>query len=82
MSLCAAAYIATEGVLHILTSHLLPASFTLAVLAVVITLIGGKGWEAADAWAALVACCFIVYNAYHIFCPVFGEIMDEAPAGT
>ena len=52
------------------------------VLAVVITLIGGKGWEAADAWAALVACCFIVYNAYHIFRPVFGEIMDEAPAGT
>lgn len=123
----AAAYIATEGVLHILTPHQLPAPFTLAVLAVVIAiketlyrrvnkvgeevdssavkadawhhradvitsctafvgisiaLIGGKGWEAADDWAALVACCFIVYNAYHIFRPAFGEIMDEAPAGT
>ena len=121
---CAAAYIATEGVLHILTPHQLPAPFTLAVLAVVIViketlyrrvnkvgeevdsnavkadawhhradvitsctafvgisiaLIGGKGWESADDWAALVACCFIVYNAYHIFRPAFGEIMDELP---
>lgn len=123
----AAAYIATEGILHIITPHQLPAPFTLAVLAVVIViketlyrrvnqvgeevdsnavkadawhhradvitsctafvgisiaLIGGKGWEAADDWAALVACCFIVYNAYHIFRPALGEIMDEAPAGT
>ncbi|RYY12986.1 MAG: cation transporter, partial [Cytophagaceae bacterium] len=98
---CAAAYIATEGVLHILTPHQLPAPFTLAVLAVVIliketlyrrvnqvgeevdssavkadawhhradvitsctafigisiALIGGKGWESADDWAALIAC--------------------------
>jgi cation diffusion facilitator family transporter len=123
----AVAYIATEGILHILTPHQLPAPFTLAVLAVVIALketlyrrvnkvgeevdssavkadawhhradvitsctafigisialIGGKGYESADDWAALVACCFIVYNAYHIFRPAFGEIMDEAPAGT
>ncbi|GAA4506734.1 cation diffusion facilitator family transporter [Hymenobacter ginsengisoli] len=123
----AAAYIATEGIIHIITPHQLPAPFTLAVLAVVIiiketlyrrvnkvgeevdsnavkadawhhradvitsctafvgisiALIGGKGWEAADDWAALVACCFIVYNAYHIFRPAFGEIMDEAPEGT
>ncbi|TDN36901.1 cation transporter [Hymenobacter sp. UV11] len=123
----AAAYIATEGILHILTPHQLPAPFTLAVLAVVIAiketlyrrvnkvgkevdssavkadawhhradvitsctafigisiaLIGGKGYESADDWAALVACCFIVFNAYHIFRPAFGEIMDEAPAGT
>jgi len=123
----AATYIATEGILHILTPHQLPAPFTLAVLAVVIVLketlyrrvnkvgeevdssavkadawhhradvitsctafigisialIGGKGYESADDWAALVACCFIVFNAYHIFRPAFGEIMDEAPAGT
>ena len=38
MSLCAAAYIATEEVLHILTPHQLPAPFTLVVLAVVIAL--------------------------------------------
>ena len=123
----AAAYIATEGILHILTPQQLPAPFTLAVLAIVIAiketlyrrvnkvgkevdssavkadawhyradvitsctafigisiaLIGGKGYESADDWAALVACCFIVFNAYHIFRPAFGEIMDEAPAGT
>ena len=123
----AAAYIATEAVLHILTPHQLPAPFTLAVLAVVIAiketlyrrvnkvgeevdssavkadawhhradvitsctafigisiaLVGGKGYESADDWAALVACGFIVFNAYHIFRPAFGEIMDEAPAGT
>lgn len=123
----AATYIATEGILHILTPHQLPAPFTLAVLAVVIViketlyrrvnkvgeevdssavkadawhhradvitsctafvgisiaLIGGKGYESADDWAALVACGFIVFNAYHIFRPAFGEIMDEAPAGT
>ena len=53
-----------------------------AFIGISIALIGGKGWEAADDWAALVACCFIVYNAYHIFRPAFGEIMDEAPAGT
>ena len=35
---CAAAYIATEGVLHILTPHQLPAPFTLAVLGVVIAI--------------------------------------------
>lgn len=34
----AAAYIATEGVLHIITPHQLPAPFTLAVLAVVIVI--------------------------------------------
>ena len=53
-----------------------------AFVGISIALIGGKGWESADDWAALVACCFIVYNAYHIFRPAFGEIMDEAPAGT
>ena len=53
-----------------------------AFVGISIALIGGQGWEAADDWAALVACCFIVYNAYHVFRPAFGEIMDEAPAGT
>jgi len=50
-----------------------------AFVGISIALIGGPGWEAADDWAALVACVFIVYNAYHIFRPAFGEIMDEAP---
>lgn len=46
-----------------------------------IALIGGPGYESADDWAALLASGVIVYNAYHIFRPSFGEIMDETPAG-
>ncbi|SHM24241.1 cation diffusion facilitator family transporter [Hymenobacter psychrotolerans] len=53
-----------------------------AFVGISIALLGGPGYESADDWAALVACCFIVYNAYHIFRPAFGEIMDEAPEGT
>lgn len=37
----------------------------------------GKGFEAADDWAALFASGFILYNAYKIFRPALGEIMDE-----
>lgn len=42
-----------------------------------ISLLFGKGYETADDWAALVAAIIIVYNAYHIFRPALGEIMDE-----
>ncbi|AOW11157.1 cation diffusion facilitator family transporter [Flavobacterium gilvum] len=37
----------------------------------------GKGYEAADDWAALFAALFIIYNSYLIFRPALGEIMDE-----
>lgn len=37
----------------------------------------GDGWEAADDWAALVACVVIVINAWLIFRPALGELMDE-----
>lgn len=37
----------------------------------------GKGYEAADDWAALFASFFILYNSYLIFRPALGEIMDE-----
>jgi cation diffusion facilitator family transporter len=37
----------------------------------------GKGYEAADDWAALFAAGFIFYNSYSIFRPALGEIMDE-----
>ncbi len=42
-----------------------------------VALIFGKGYETADDWAALVASGFILYNAYLIFRPALGEIMDE-----
>jgi len=48
-----------------------------AFVGISIALIMGKGYEAADDWAALFASCFIVYNGYQIFRPALGEIMDE-----
>ncbi|MHB8259325.1 MAG: cation diffusion facilitator family transporter [Bacteroidia bacterium] len=48
-----------------------------AFVGISIALIFGKGYEQADDWAALVAAILIVYNAYHIFRPALGEIMDE-----
>lgn len=50
-----------------------------AFVGITIALVGGKGYEGADDWAALVACCFIVYNAIGIIRPALGEIMDKAP---
>ncbi|MCW2119758.1 cation diffusion facilitator family transporter [Flavobacterium sp. 7A] len=48
-----------------------------AFIGITIALILGKGYEAADDWAALLASGFIVYNSYMIFRPALGEIMDE-----
>ena len=48
-----------------------------AFIGISIALIMGKGYETADDWAALVASGIIIYNAYHIFRPALGEIMDE-----
>ncbi|MBA0884122.1 cation diffusion facilitator family transporter [Flavobacterium undicola] len=48
-----------------------------AFIGITIALVLGKGYEAADDWAALFASCFIFYNSYLIFRPALGEIMDE-----
>ena len=48
-----------------------------AFIGISIALILGKGYEAADDWAALFAAGFILYNSYGIFRPALGEIMDE-----
>lgn len=48
-----------------------------AFIGISIALIMGKGYEAADDWAALFASVFIFYNSYLIFRPALGEIMDE-----
>ncbi len=37
----------------------------------------GEGYEKADDWAALFAAGFIAFNAFLIFRPALGEIMDE-----
>ncbi len=48
-----------------------------AFIGISVALFFGKGYEAADDWAALFASGFIVYNSYLIFRPALGEIMDE-----
>ncbi|MCO5252856.1 MAG: cation diffusion facilitator family transporter [Bacteroidia bacterium] len=48
-----------------------------AFIGISIALILGKGFESADDWAALFSAGFIFYNAYRIFRPALGEIMDE-----
>lgn len=48
-----------------------------AFIGISIALYLGKGYEAADDWAALFAAGFILYNSYLIFRPALGEIMDE-----
>lgn len=48
-----------------------------AFIGISIALYMGPGYESADDWAALLASVIILYNAYHIFRPALGEIMDE-----
>lgn len=49
-----------------------------AFIGITIALVGGKGYESADEWAALVACGVIAYNAVRIFRPALNEVMDAA----
>ena len=49
-----------------------------AFIGISIALIGGKGYESADDWAALLACAVILFNGYRIFRAALNEIMDAA----
>ncbi|OYU80991.1 MAG: cation-efflux pump [Flavobacterium sp. BFFFF1] len=49
----------------------------MAFVGISIAIIFGPGYETADDWAALLASGFIIYNAYMIFRPALGEILDE-----
>lgn len=51
-----------------------------AFIGISIALIGGKGYESADDWAALVASVLIFYNAIVVLRPALSEIMDAAPS--
>ncbi len=51
-----------------------------AFVGISIALIGGKGYEEADDYAALCASLIIIYNAYKLFKPALFEIMDTAPS--
>ena len=48
-----------------------------AFIGISIGLIGGRGYEAADDWAALIAAVIILFNAWHIARPAIGELLDE-----
>lgn len=50
-----------------------------AFVGISIALIGGKGYENADDWAALFASFIIAYNAYNLLRPAISEVMDGAP---
>jgi cation diffusion facilitator family transporter len=50
-----------------------------AFLGIGITLVGGKGYEHADNWAALVAACVIAFNGWRLLRPAFNELMDRSP---
>ncbi|MBL4592313.1 MAG: cation transporter [Flavobacteriales bacterium] len=49
----------------------------MAFIGISVAIYMGEGYETADDWAALIASGFIVFNAYLIFRPALGEIMDE-----
>jgi cation diffusion facilitator family transporter len=51
----------------------------LAFVGISVALLGGKGWESADDWAALIASVIILLNAYHQLRPALAELSDTAP---
>jgi len=50
-----------------------------AFIGISIALLGGKGYESADDFAALFASIIIIINAYRIFKPALFELLDTAP---
>ncbi|MCG8605979.1 cation diffusion facilitator family transporter [bacterium] len=49
-----------------------------AFVGISIALLGGKGYESADDWAALLACAVIIFNGVRILRPALAEVMDTA----
>ena len=49
-----------------------------AFVGISIAVIGGKGYEAADDWAALVACAVILFNGVGMLNRAIGDVMDTA----
>lgn len=50
-----------------------------AGIGITISLIGGKGYEAADDVAAIVAALIIAWNGWRLLRPALSELMDTAP---
>ncbi len=51
-----------------------------AFLGIGIAVIGGKGYESADDWAALLACGVIAFNGFRLIGPALADLMDAAPS--
>jgi cation diffusion facilitator family transporter len=51
-----------------------------AFVGISIAVIGGRGWEAADDWAALFACIVVTFNGVGVVKKALAEMMDTAPA--
>ena len=49
-----------------------------AFVGIAIAVIGGRGWEAADDWAALFGCVVIAFNGVNMFGKALGDVMDTA----
>jgi cation diffusion facilitator family transporter len=52
-----------------------------AAIGISIALIGGRGWEQADDWAALAAAGVISWNGFRTFREAARDLMDRAPRG-
>lgn len=50
-----------------------------AFIGILIALVGGAGYEAADDWAALAACLLITYNGVNLLRDGIDELLDAAP---
>jgi cation diffusion facilitator family transporter len=50
-----------------------------AGIGISVSLMGGRGYEAADDWAAMAAACVIAWNGWHLLRPAMNELMDTAP---
>lgn len=48
-----------------------------AFIGIGLALLLGEGYEQLDSWAALVASVIIIVNAYFVFRPALGELLDE-----
>jgi len=51
-----------------------------AFVGIAVALVLGKGYEAADDWAALIASGIIIVNAISLLRPALNEVMDAAPS--
>jgi len=51
-----------------------------AAIGITIALVGGPGWETADAWAALFASAIIIVTGWRMIRPAVEELMDQSPA--